>query len=134
STGHEYARIEKGRFDVCHRLLYRCHEQFSDGLGIDFRVPDLRIEGAIECIRASGVTYDAILVDPWHQYDTSLRDLGAALSLLSDRGTIVVHDCLPPEGGDWIRPEFVPGHWCGVTFAAFVDFVHTVPGITHATI
>ena len=63
-----------------------------------------------------------MLVDPWHEYELSLRDMQVAFSLLTDTGSIVIHDCYPPTD-DLISPKFVPGAWCGVTFIAYVDFV-----------
>jgi hypothetical protein len=37
--------------------------------------------------------------------------------LLTDRGTMVVHDCLPPTP-ELAVPNFITGGWCGVTYQA----------------
>jgi hypothetical protein len=48
-----------------------------------------------------------------------------AFSLLSERGTLIVHDCLPDSAEIASpNPPPVPGPpWCGVTYKAFLDFV-----------
>jgi hypothetical protein len=84
-------------------------------------------------IDRAGFRYDIILVDPFHTYEISYRDLVCALDVVTDRGTIVVHDCLP-AGEDLISPEFVPGPWCGLTFMAFVDFVRERSGLAYLTV
>jgi hypothetical protein len=133
TTGTLYAKIDPSRFDVCHRLMYQCPQDFSDGLKIDFRAADLDIGSCLADIERGGFRYDVILVDPWHEYEASLRDMQAALSLLTDHGSIVIHDCFPPTD-DIISPEFVPGSWCGVTFIAYADFVMQNPGLQYQTI
>jgi len=76
------------------QLMYRCPDDFDDGMGIDFRSVDLEIAG---CIKQIGqLRFDVILLDAHHAYETSLRDLTFARDLLTDHGTIVVHDCDPP--------------------------------------
>jgi hypothetical protein len=76
-------------------------------------------------MQQSAQRYDIILVDPYHDYQSSWRDIETAFRLLTDDGMLVVHDCLPPRGGDLISPVFVPGAWCGLTFVAYVDFLMT---------
>jgi hypothetical protein len=79
TTGNQFAKIDQSRFDVCHRLMYRCPESFTDGLNIEFR--------CIADIYRSGFRYDIMLVDPWHEYESSFRDMQVALSLLTDTGS-----------------------------------------------
>jgi hypothetical protein len=133
TTGNLFAKIRQADFAICHRLMYRCSEDFDDGHPIDFRTPDFDTGELIAARQASDHRYDVILVDSFHLYDTSYRDIADALSLLSDHGTIVVHDCLPTSE-DLVSSDFRPGFWCGVTFVAYVDFVHAVGGIAHATV
>src|ERR1700688_325869 len=133
TTGNQFAKIDQSRFDVCHRLIYRCAKDFTDGRNIDFRSPSLDISQCIADIHRSGFRYDIILVDPWHEYESSLRDMQVALNLLTDIGSIVIHDCYP-QTDDIISPQFVPGPWCGVTFIAFVDFVAQNDGLEYRTI
>jgi hypothetical protein len=125
STGCYYREIERGRFDPCQRLMYRCPADFDDGLPIDFRSPDVAVGSLLNEIAAAGVRYDVIFVDPWHLYETSLRDITVAFSLLSERGTLIVHDCLPDnaEIASPNPPPVIGVPWCGVTYKAFLDFV-----------
>src|ERR1043166_10070511 len=91
TTGGLYHRIDQSRFRRCHRLMYRA-QSFDDGLDINFRSPDARTAVLVETIQAFGLRYDIILVDSFHTYALSLRDLTDALSVLTPRGAIVVHD------------------------------------------
>lgn len=108
TTGNQFAKIDQSRFDACHRLMYRCPQGFTDGLNIEFRAPDQDISQCIADIHRSGFRYDIMLVDPWHEYESSLRDMQVALSLLTDTGSIVIH-----ATDDMISLMFVLGLWCG---------------------
>lgn len=123
-TGFYYKEIEHNRFGLCHRLMYRCPPDFEDGLPIDFRSPDLEIGDALDQIAAHCTGYNLIFVDPYHLYETSLRDISEAFKLLNPGGAIVVHDCLP-DSADIATPYAPPegDAWCGVTYKAFLDFV-----------
>jgi hypothetical protein len=126
STGGHYCDIDHGLFDPCHRLMYRCSAGFDDDFPIDFRSPDLEIGPLLDRIVAEGIKYDIVFVDPWHLYETSRRDIQAALSRLKDGGAVVVHDC-NPESAHLAKP-CPPGPqegraWFGVTYKAFLDLV-----------
>jgi methyltransferase family protein len=102
------------------QLMYRCPDDFDDGMGIDFRSVDLEIAG---CIKQIGhLRFDVILLDAYHAYETSLRDLTFARDLLTDHGTIVVHDCDSPSE-KVAHPDFIVTSWAGVTYKAYLDFV-----------
>lgn len=133
TTGWLYRKIDRSRLKRCHRLMYRAADDFDDGLGVNFRSPDSRTGDLIDTIKAFGLSYDIILVDSFHTYDLSFRDLNDAFDILTPRGAIVVHDCLPPRE-DLVSPDFLPGAWCGVSFIAYVDFVMSGRGLTHATV
>jgi hypothetical protein len=74
-----------------------------------------------------------VLVDPWHEYGTSLRDLRGALSLIADDGTLVAHDCLPHQE-EIAQPTCREGEWTGVTYKAFLDFVLGHPAVDYQTV
>lgn len=133
TTGVAYANVDRSRFETCHRLMYRCAESFDDGMPIDFRSADLDISSCIGEIKNRNLLYDVMLVDPWHEYETSLRDLREAFDLLRVGGSIVVHDCLPPEE-QFITPNFIPGGWGGLTFKAYLDFVLTQNDLEYFTV
>jgi hypothetical protein len=102
--------------------MYNCPADYDDGLAIEFRSENFEISECISQINRAGFHYDIILVDPWHQYSTSIRDLKAAFDLIEEGGILVVHDCLPDDE-KLVTPEFIPGEWCGVTYKAYLDFV-----------
>ena len=109
-TGNHFAGVDRTQLTTCHRLVYRCPDDYSDGLEIDFRTRGVGISPFFDEVRHRGTTYDIVLVASSHTYECSMRDLSYALSALGDGGVLVVHDCDPPDS-------------CGVTYAAFVDFV-----------
>ena len=133
TTGCLYHKIDRARFKVCHRLIYRCPAAYDDGMDVNFRSPDLRTKDLFETMHALGLRYDIALVDPFHGYDASYRDIRDALGVISDRGTVVVHDCFP-NSEELIGPDWTPGGWCGLTFMAFIDFLHKNPGVAYATV
>lgn len=133
TTGHLFAKVDRNIYTTCDRLMYRCHKDFDDGLPVTYRCEGEDIRNVVDSIRSTGQRYDAILVDPHHTYDISQRDIRAALSLLSARGTIVVHDCFPLER-EIATPDFIPGSWCGVTYKAYLDVVCSDPGLVYCTV
>src|ERR1700748_1567415 len=114
TTGARFGDADKRNFGLVHRLAYNVPASFDDGLPIDFRSETLDIESCVAQIKQSAERYDIILVDPYHDYQTSRRDIETAFRLLTDDGMLVVHDCLPPGGRDLIRPGFVPGALVGL--------------------
>jgi hypothetical protein len=133
TTGGLYHKIDRARFKRCHRLMYRCPSSYDDGMDVNFRSPDMRTKELFETIHALGLRYDIALVDPFHTYDISYRDLVDALGVVTDRGTVVVHDCCPPTE-EVIAPDWTPGAWCGVTFIAMIDFLKDHPELAYATV
>lgn len=122
TTGHRFEAAQAAGYDLCRRLMYRCPPAFADGYPVHYRTCDEHIAACVARIRAECGPLDIILVDPHHTYDCSMRDLRDAFSLLRVGGTLVVHDCDPPDRHHAV-PHFVPGPWCGVTYKAFLDFV-----------
>jgi hypothetical protein len=123
TTGGEFSRIDPALLTKAHRLAYNMHNAFDDEAPIEFRSEALEIGDCVAELSRRDARYDIILVDPYHSYDCSYRDLDLALHFVSDNGSIVVHDVLPPSSGRIISPTFVPYAWCGVTFIAYVDFL-----------
>ena len=104
TTGRLYARLDRNVLTTAHRLVYNCPADFDDGLGVDFRAAGFDIGRCLAEIRARGLRYDIILVDPFHDYACSWRDLAAAFALVEVGGFLVVHDCLP-ENRAMAAPE-----------------------------
>jgi hypothetical protein len=120
TTGLKFAGIDASRFEHCHRLMYLCPDDYEDGLEITHRSLHQDIEPCLRAVDASGIAYDVMLVDSYHHYDVTCRDLTAAFARLARGGVVVVHDCFPPTE-NMAAPEFKPGDWAGVSYHAFVD-------------
>jgi hypothetical protein len=123
TTGGEFSRIDAARLTKAHRLTYNMGTGFTDRASIEFRSKTRDIAECAAELGRRDARYDVILVDPYHDYGCSYRDLDLALRCASDLGSIVVRDVLPPSNGSIISPTFVPEAWCGVTFIAYVDFL-----------
>jgi len=122
TTGRLYARLDRTLLTTAHRLVYKCPPDHDDGLGIDFHTEGSDIDSCLAEIRIRGQRYDIILVDLFHDYACSLRDLAGAFMLVEPGGFLVVHDCLPTSRA-MAAPEYASGEWCGVTYKAYLDFV-----------
>lgn len=83
--------------------------------------PDHESQSVTELVSALGLTgsLDLVVADPHHTYESSEAALAVSLDLLRPGGVMLVHDCLPPP--ELTAPQFQPGNWCGVTYAAFKD-------------
>jgi hypothetical protein len=121
TSSGRYAEIERSKL-TCSRLMYRCPDGYDDGMAIDYRSVDSSIGPCLETIRREGRSFDIALIDSWHQFETSWRDLIEAFGLIRDDGMLVVHDCLPPRV-EIAGPHYITGEWCGVSYQAYVDFI-----------
>jgi hypothetical protein len=129
-TGNEFGRVTSPTLSIRHRLAYWCGHDV-DKQAATFRRDDLVLDARE--FAAGSAKYDLIFVDSFHTYECSMRDLLLARALLTDRGTIVVHDCNPHDE-DLASPTYRPGSWCGATYAAFIDFMLNSSDLVHCTI
>jgi hypothetical protein len=81
----------------------------------------------------SGERFDLVFIDPWHSYESSLRDIVFGLQLIKADGVVLIHDCNPPNP-TCAQLEVSPVEWCGVTFAAYLDVVPFTGGIHNVTV
>jgi hypothetical protein len=132
-SGFRYRQIDRDILTTCHRLMYQCPSEHSDGMPIDFRSADLDIAECLREVQMRGCSYDIVLVDSWHEYATSRRDLIEALGLIAEGGTVVVHDCLADRERT-AQPTFTPGDWRGVTYKAYLDFVLAQSTVDYRTV
>lgn len=116
--------VDPKRFDVYTEIKYEC--EGTPGKGI----PRDNI--------AFGHSFDVALLDPWHTYEASLRDLQTAFNLLPSGGALVCHDCWPhkeetthPDG--W-HACLEGKEWSGQTFRAWADFVNGRSDLRHCTV
>ena len=69
TTGTIYGALDRGRYSISHRLMYRYRDQFDDGMAIDFHSSSPDSGEGVSAVRAAGFTYDVILVD----HSTSMK-------------------------------------------------------------
>src|ERR1043166_937587 len=133
TTGHRFAEVDRSRYTTCHRLMYRCPDSFDDGMNIDFRSNRLDIVDCVQQMQNGPLRYDVVLVDSFHEYEPSFRDLEAAWTVIGQEGTIVVHDC-NPVSEEVASPTHIPMSWSGVTYKAYLDFVTGRSDLEYITI
>jgi hypothetical protein len=128
TTGRRFAEIDRASLEHCHRILYRCGPKFDDGHEVTWRSADKTLETAFAEASIAARPYDVVLVDSFHTYACSARDLSLALSLASSGGIVVMHDASPPTQ-DLTTPEFIKGPWCGQSYAALIDLLLRRPSL-----
>lgn len=69
-------------------------------------------------IGKSKQSFDLIFIDGLHHDDQALRDFNNALKVLSPQGTIVLHDCNPPNEPCQRVPRET-SEWCGDVWKAW---------------
>ncbi len=67
------------------------------------------------------IKYDIFFVDGLHEKEQVEKDLNNSLKHLQKGGTIVMHDCNPPNE----EYQDNPPNWCGDTWKAFLKFRNT---------
>ncbi len=131
TTGFMFDLISRDVFTTVDRIMYSVPAEYEDGLPILHRT---EATDSTECFRAlAGRMFDLIFVDGWHTYENARRDLELALGRLNPHGTIVVHDCRPPNQ-DVATPGFKEGSWLGVTYLAFLDLVAERPELEYCVV
>jgi hypothetical protein len=132
TAGRRYGEIDRSRFCTARRLMYIA-TGFDDGLPIDYRIADFDIEAAVIELKLSADKVDICLVDAFHTYDCTNRDLTLAYALLADGGVLVVHDCSPPNEA-WASPNFAPLDWSGESYRSYLDFVFSRDDLDYCTV
>jgi hypothetical protein len=133
TAGGRYGEIDRARFRTARRLMYTCPTDFDDGLPIDHKIADFDIQDAVAELKLSADEVDICLVDAFHTYDYTTRDLTCAYELLADGGVLVVHDCSPPNEA-WASPTFAPCDWSGESYRSYLDFVLTREDLDYCTV
>lgn len=74
---------------------------------------------------SAGVKWDIIFIDGLHEADQVMRDIENSLDHLKPGGTIIMHDCNPPE---YLHTTTgIAGCWTGDTYKAFLRFKMKYP-------
>jgi len=77
--------------------------------------------------------FDLIIIDPYHRYYESNKDLLMLPSFMTDNGILISHDCFPCKK-EYGSPNFIPGSWSGVTYVCLVELAYANPGCWYAVI
>ena len=133
TTGRTFSKIDKRQFPRRVRLVYKNNLMSMDGEQTDLSTESENGDHLFSKLMRSGEKFDVVFIDSYHTYAASLRDLVYGLQLVNENGILLVHDCFPPDES-YTSPEFVPGEWCGLTFAAYLDIVLFKSGIHYVTI
>ena len=76
----------------------------------------------------SGLAYDLIVIDGYHDYHVSLKDFELCFNCLAQDGILLSHDCAPASP-EMAEPIFKPGAWCGCTYASLITYAASNPEI-----
>ncbi|MCH6574818.1 MAG: sulfotransferase [Bacteroidetes bacterium] len=128
TTGHYFDKVDSNFFKIkdCINYYVEEHEPLYSKFGNtvlkdhDFKI--LPFDDYLNKIIDKNQKYDVIFVDPFHTVEHTIRDLEAALSLLSSTGIIIVHDCFP-DSEALIGPWKGRGAWCGQTYEGYIRFL-----------
>jgi hypothetical protein len=121
ASGFTFDQLDRSLFDVCHRLSYLTPDDWTDGAPIHYRSRDRNTSECLRQLQARGSRFDIIFIDACHEYGSTRRDIGDALSLVSENGVIVLHDCLPSDQIYCAPTRGDAFDWCGVTYKAYLD-------------
>ena len=70
--------------------------------------------------------FDLIILDPFHEYYESNKDLLMLPSFMTENGILICHDCFPFKK-EYATSNFKPGNWSGVTYICFVELAYSNP-------
>ena len=74
-------------------------------------------------------TFDLVFIDGMHLRKQVVRDVENALSCLNERGTIVLHDCLPKHFFDQVTDQLPDVSWTGDVWKAAAHIRMTMPAV-----
>ncbi len=72
-----------------------------------------------EFFKKNKENFDIIFLDGLHTYEQTIKDIQNSLNIISEKGVILIHDCLPKKIWNQIVPR-VYGHWNGDVWKAIV--------------
>jgi hypothetical protein len=109
------------------RILYQTGIKYRSPSNATIEMSQKEYVEYMHTLRDENKRFDLICIDPFHEYDTSYRDFNLCLSILSDNGIILCHDCAPPIL-NMTSPHFIQGSWSGVTYIAFIMLAYENDG------
>lgn len=100
------------------RIWSRASGSDDDGQDVTYR---LHSDDAFSEIQKDGKHYDIIFVDGWHTFFQAEKDILNSLECLVDDGSLVVHDCNPPEESHTGEPfSRSDDEWCGDVYQVII--------------
>lgn len=135
TTGFTFGDVHKHSLMNYNRVVYNCNEYYDDGQPYLGRTSHSTSGSLLRLLDdpEHRQSYDCIFIDPFHSYHATMVDLAGAFALLAEGGAMVIHDCNPTRQ-EMAGPDFKAGGWCGVTYAAFIDFVLNRQDVSHYTV
>jgi len=127
TTGHYFDKVDSNLFKIkdCINYFVKEHESLYPKSGNapnkDHNFKILSFDNYLKKIIDKKQKYDVIFVDPFHTVKHTIRDLETALSLLSKKGVIIVHDCFP--NSEALVGSWKDGVWCGQTYEGYIRFL-----------
>jgi len=126
-SGHKFDKVDSNLFKIKECINYYVEEhgqtysKFGNAYYKDHDFPILPFDDYLKKIIAKNQKYDVIFVDAFHTVEHTIRDLEAALSLLSKKGVIIVHDCCPDS--EALVGPLKKGNWSGQTYEGYIRFL-----------
>lgn len=134
TTAGSYPFIDRSRFDICRRLSYLTPDDWADGAPVDYRSRDRDTSECMREIRAQGLRFDIVFIDAWHEYETARRDLQDELKLVTRRGLVLAHDCLPDSAEASVPFRGDLHTWYGVSYKLYLDVLTARDDLWYCTV
>lgn len=132
------------RYDIINKLInkynYKTYLEIGTQHGISFTKIDIPHKVCVDPVRhfdqltyemtsdeffaRNTDTFDIIFVDGLHTEEQCTVDIDNSLKILSEGGTIVVHDCLPH------CEEYVQICWNGTVYRSIIDLRYNNPDLS----
>ena len=133
TTGHQFSLVNQKIYSTNERIMYRLPPGYDDEMPISCRSPSDDSSACFKSLLDQGKKFDVVFVDPFHTYEASRRDIELALMILNTKGTLVVHDCNPPDKR-YVSPHLTRGDWLGETYLAFIDIARENYKVDHCVV
>lgn len=130
TTGNRFDQVDSDIFIIKECLNYKVDILSHRKRNIDHNFPILNYDEHL--IRIGDKKFDVILVDSFHTFEQSAKDIYIATQLLAKNGVIIIHDCNPMMKR--LIGEYHKGPWCGQTYEAFIQFHLANPTMEIATV
>jgi pyridoxal biosynthesis lyase PdxS len=112
---------------------YKSYLEIGAGSGINFNEIICKVKISVDPINEATImktsddffienknTFDIIFVDGLHLSEQVIKDVNNSLSVLNNKGVIVIHDCLPKAEHHQFR-ERISKNWQGDVWVAIVQ-------------